>query len=153
MDANGYVAFLLLGVLLVLIDGQVLYRSGLGYLQKVYQPDAARSVMQLVAVLYHLGVLGTLALISTIDVTTGMPLRDLVTKLGIALLALAAAHGLTMAILIKIRNRRRLEQLEEEIAADRAGGAARNATVRPVTNHDSATYRPPGESSSGTYSV
>lgn len=149
MDANSYVTFLLLGVLLVLVDGQVVYRSGLGYLQKVYQPDAARSVMQLVAVLFHLVVLGLLALISTIDVATGMPLQDLVTKLGIALLAVAAAHGLTMAILVRIRNRRRQEQLEEEIVADRTGGAsARNATVRPVSEHDSAPYRPAGGSGS-----
>ena len=46
MDANSYVTFLLIGVLLVVIDGQILYRGGLGYLQKVYPPDSARSVMQ-----------------------------------------------------------------------------------------------------------
>jgi hypothetical protein len=143
MDANGYAAFLLMGVLLVLIDGQVLYRSGLGYLQKVYEPEAARSVMQLVAVLFHLVVLGAVALISTIDVATGMPLQDLVVKLGVALLAIAAAHGFTMAILIRIRNRRRQEQLEDEIAADRAG----------ARNIESTTFRPPGGPSSGSYSA
>ncbi|MGH3547068.1 MAG: hypothetical protein ACRDQU_02875, partial [Pseudonocardiaceae bacterium] len=60
-------------MLLVLIDGQILYRGGLGYLQKVYPADSARSVMQLVTVLFHLVVLGVLALISTLDVVTGMP--------------------------------------------------------------------------------
>jgi hypothetical protein len=30
MDTNSYVAFLLLGIAFVLIDGQILYRSGLG---------------------------------------------------------------------------------------------------------------------------
>lgn len=136
MDANGYWAFLLLGVLLVLVDGQVLYRSGLGFLQKVYEAGAARSVMQLVAVFFHLVVLGVVALISTIDVATGMPIQDLVVKLGVTLLALAAAHGLTMAILVRIRNRRREEQLEEEIAADRTGAATHNPSARPVINHD-----------------
>jgi len=46
MDVNGYVTFLFIGVLLVLIDGQILYRGGLGYLQKMYPADSARSVMQ-----------------------------------------------------------------------------------------------------------
>lgn len=150
MDTNGYVAFLLLAVLLVLIDGQILYRSGLGYLQKVYEPEAARSVMQLVAVLFHLAVLGAVALISMIDLATGMPIRDLVVKLGVALLALAAAHGFTMAILVRVRNRRRQEQLEEEIAADRADAVARNASVHPV-NHESASLRSGGGPSAGTY--
>ncbi|MGH3573538.1 MAG: hypothetical protein ACRDUW_17200, partial [Pseudonocardiaceae bacterium] len=68
MDASSYVMFLLVGILLVLIDGQILYRGGLGYLQKVYPADNARSVMQLVTVLFHLVVLGLLALISTLDV-------------------------------------------------------------------------------------
>ncbi len=55
---DSYLAFLLCGVLLVLIDGQILYRSGLKYLGSAYQADSARSVMQLVAVLFHLVVLG-----------------------------------------------------------------------------------------------
>lgn len=80
--------------------------------------------------------LGVVALISTMDGSTGMPLRDLVAKLGVTLLALAAAHGLTMAILVRIRNRRREEQLEEEIAADRTGAATRNASAHPVTNYE-----------------
>lgn len=135
MDANGYWAFILLGVLVVLVDGQVLYRSGLGFLQKIYEADAARSVMQLVAVFFHLVMLGAVALISTFGAATGMTPQDLVVKLGVTLLVLATAHGLAMAILIRIRNRRREEQLEEEIAADRTDAVTRNASVRPVTNN------------------
>jgi hypothetical protein len=132
MDASSYVTFLLIGVLLVLIDGQILYRGGLGYLQKVYPADSARSVMQLVTVLFHLVVLGLLALISTLDVATGMPIRDLVVKWGVVLLGLAVAHGLTMAILVGMRNRRREERLEDEMASDHTGIGARDATVYPV---------------------
>lgn len=139
MDTNSYVTFLLVGVALVLIDGQILYRSGLGYLKKVYESDSARSVMQMVAVFFHLVVLGVLALISTINVATGMPVRDLVVKSGVVLLALAAAHGVTFAILVRIRERRREEQLEDELAGDRAGA---DASVYPVT--DSGVVRPTG---------
>jgi hypothetical protein len=130
MDANSYTTFLLIGVLLVLVDGQILYRGGLGYLQKVYPKDSARSVMQLVSVLFHLAVLGLLALISMMNVSTGMPARDLVVKLGVVLLMLAAAHGVTMAIVVGIRNRRHDEQIEEEFVADTMGG--HEPTVQPA---------------------
>jgi hypothetical protein len=141
MDTSSYVTFLLIGVLLVLIDGQILYRGGLGYLQKVYPSDSARSVMQLVTVLFHLVVLGVLALISTLNVATGMPIRDLVVKWGVVLLGLAAAHGLTMAILVAMRNRRREEQLEDEMAGDHTGTGARDATVYPVADIETRSGR------------
>jgi hypothetical protein len=134
MDANSYATFLILGVLIILVDGQILYRGGLGYLRQVYENDSARSVMQLVAVLFHLAVLGALALISMVNVSTGLPVRDLVVKLGIVLLILAAAHGITMAIVVNIRDRRREEQLEDEIVADRPPIAGREASVRPVAD-------------------
>ena len=132
MDANSYATFLLIGVLVVLIDGQIIYRAGVGYLRKVYANDSGRSVMQLVSVLFHLTVLGALALISMVNVSTGMPVRDLVVKLGIVLLVLAVAHGITMAIVVNIRDRRREEQIEEEIVADRP--TIREATVQPVAD-------------------
>jgi hypothetical protein len=134
MDANSYATFLLIGALIVLVDGQILYRGGLGYLRQVYANDSARSVMQLVAVLFHLAVLGALALISMVNVSTGLPVRDLVVKLGIVLLILAAAHGITMAIVVNIRDRRREEQLEDEIVADRPPIAGREASVHPVAD-------------------
>jgi len=133
MDANSYATFLLIGVLIVLIDGQIIYRGGLGYLRKVYANDSGRSVMQLVSVLFHLTVLGALALISMINVSTGMPVRDLVVKLGVVLLVLAVAHGVTMAIVVNIRDRRREEQIEEgSIVAD--GPTIREASVQPVAD-------------------
>src|SRR3989440_2041816 len=134
MDANSYATFLVLGVLIILVDGQILYRGGLRYPRKVYVNDSAGSVMQLVSVLFHLTVLGALALISMVNVSTGMPVRDLVVKLGIVLLILAAAHGITMAIVVNIRDRRREEQLEEGIVADRPTIANRDASVHPVAD-------------------
>jgi hypothetical protein len=128
MDTDSYFAFLSLGVLLVLVDGMILYRSGLRYLGSAYQADNARGVMQLVIVMFYLVVLGVLALISTIDVATGLPARDLVVKLGVVLLTLGVAHGVTMAILKAVRDRRRDEQIiEDEITGDRA-------TIYPTTD-------------------
>ena len=138
MDTNSYVAFLLMGVAFVLIDGQILYRSGLGYLHKVYPADPARSVMQLVTMLFHLVMLGMLALISTIGVSTGMPVGDLVIRLGIVRRALGAAHGLTVGRVGWVRDRRREEGVEDELAADRAGGVS----VQPATGRETGTFGP-----------
>ena len=134
MDANSYAIFLFFGVLIVLVDGQILYRGGLGYLRKVYSNESARSVMQAVAVLFHLATLGLVALISMLNVSTGMPVRDLVVKLGVVLLVLALAHGITLAIVLGIRNRRREEQIEEEFVADLPSGIAREPSVQPASD-------------------
>ena len=134
MDVNGYVTFLIIGVVLVLIDGQFIFRSGRGYLRKVYEPEAARSMIQLVVGLFHLVVLGVLALISMIDMDTGLPVRDVVAKLGVLLLVLAAAHGLTITILMRIRNRRWQEQISDEITESRYNTGVQGATVKPVND-------------------
>ena len=136
MDTNGYITFLVLGVALILIDGQLIYRSGRRYLQEVYKPEAARSMMQLVTVLFSLVVLGLLALISLIDVDSGLPARDVVVQLGMVLLMLAVMHGVTLAILMKIRNRRRQEKITDEFSAINHQRAAHDVTVQPVTEED-----------------
>src|SRR2546421_12225950 len=97
MDANSYATFLVLGVLIILVDGQILYRGGLRYLRKVYVNDSAGSVMQLVLVLFHITVLGALALISMVYVSTGMPVRDIVVQLGIGLVLIAVELGVREA--------------------------------------------------------
>jgi hypothetical protein len=134
MDVNGYVTFLLVGVVLVLIDGQIIFRSGRGYLRKVYEPEAARSMIQLVAGLFHLVVLGLLALISMINIDTGLPVRDVVAQLGVLLLVLAAAHGLTITILMRIRDRRWQEQISDEITESRYNAGVQGATIKPVND-------------------
>ncbi|CAM3922815.1 hypothetical protein KIPE111705_31590 [Kibdelosporangium persicum] len=116
MDTNSYIAFLVVGVILVAIDGQIIYRSGRRYLERSHgDSGAGASMARLVTVLFHLVVLGLLMLISTVDVgetqTEGVVLR-----LGIVLLVLAAAHGVTMAILARIKDSQVQEQLAEELA-------------------------------------
>jgi hypothetical protein len=131
VDLNSYVTFLMVGVALVAIDGQIVYRSGRALLDDAYpDPRASRSMMQLVTVLFHLVVLGVLALISTIDVNTGHTVQNVVVKLGVVLLVLAAAHGVAVAIVTHIRNRRRDELLADELAEQRDGSA--HPTVGPV---------------------
>ncbi|MBB5954398.1 protein-S-isoprenylcysteine O-methyltransferase Ste14 [Saccharothrix tamanrassetensis] len=116
---QGYAVFLLLGVVLVLIDGQLIYRSGRAYMNRAYgDPEAARSMTALATVLFHLVVLGLLAIVSIVRVDTGDPVKNVVVKLGIVLLLLALVHGVTMMILGRIRDRQLQQQLADEMAED-----------------------------------
>ncbi|MGH3873850.1 MAG: hypothetical protein ACRDSR_20495 [Pseudonocardiaceae bacterium] len=131
--------FLILGIALVLADGQLILRSGRRYLQGAHEPGAGRSMLQMVAALFHFGLLGLLALISLIDVDTGLPVRDVVVKLGVLLLVLAAAHGVTILILMRIRDRRQAEELAGEFAETPAHSRVPQsrvpgAAVSPVTD-------------------
>jgi hypothetical protein len=142
MDVGGYVTFLLVGVGLILIDGQLIARSGRGYLQH-HTPDhgEGRSMIRLVSALFYLVMLGLLALISLIDVDTGLPVRDLVVKLGVLLLVLAAVHGVTIAILLRIKDRRLQEELTEDIAESRYSSGVQGPTIQPINDGDNGGNR------------
>jgi hypothetical protein len=115
--AGSYVVFLVVGVALVFIDGQLIRRSGATYLEAVYlDAKVADSVNQLITVLFHLAVLGVLALISTIKMTLGTPLETVVARTGVMLLVLAVAHGITIWVLARIRSRQQEQLLHDELA-------------------------------------
>lgn len=119
MNTVGYVLFLVLGVAVILLDGQLLLRSSTTYLDAVY-PEApvVDSVRQLLMVLFHMGAFGILALISGLDLV-GFPggLEDFVARLGILLLILALAHGVTIWALIRLRLRQQERRLGDELTA------------------------------------
>lgn len=113
-----YVVFLIIGVALVLVDGRLIRRSGATYLEEVY-PEAkvADSVNRLVTVLFHLAVLGILALLSTVEMQVGNAVETVVARTGVMLLVLAVAHGITIWVLTRIRSRQREQRLKTELAA------------------------------------
>lgn len=112
MDDSSYVLFLILGTALVLVDGQIIYRSGLRYLANSYgEGGSARSMARLVSVLFHVAVLGVLALISTIDFTADSALQGVILRLGVVLVVLAIAHAVTIAVLTRIRDRLDVENV------------------------------------------
>ncbi|MCE7005170.1 hypothetical protein LWC34_20405 [Kibdelosporangium philippinense] len=115
MDTNSYIAFLVVGVILVAIDGQIIYRSGRRYLERSHgDSGAGTSMARLVTVLFHLVVLGLLMLISTVEVGDTQT-EGVVMRLGIVLLLIAAAHGVIMAILARIKESQVQEQLAEDM--------------------------------------
>lgn len=115
---SSYIAFLIVGVVLVFTDGAIIRRSGATYLSAVYRDnDVAESVNRLVTTLFHLTVLGLLALISTVEMNAGDPLQTTVARTGIMLLVLAAAHGITIWSLSRLRSRQESLVVREEVAA------------------------------------
>lgn len=145
MDTNSYIAFLVLGVVLVAVDGQFIYRSGRKYLEHSYgDPEAGASMTRLVTVLFHLAVLGLMMLISTIDVGS-TPTEGVVIRLGIVLLLLALVHGMTIAVLARIRDRQLQERLADEMAQNHA--AARVAEPEPEPRHEYKIAEPSSEKS------
>ncbi|GAA1955962.1 hypothetical protein [Amycolatopsis minnesotensis] len=142
MNTNAYITFLLIGIVLVAVDGQIIYHSGRRYLENSYgAPEAGASMARLVAVMFHLAVLGILALLSLISFggdESSIP--SVVGKLGLLLLVLAAAHGITLAVLSRIRD----EQVGENLVARKQGvtGDGRNSTVNPVSPGTADPTRP-----------
>ncbi|WHT17698.1 hypothetical protein N8J89_31930 [Crossiella sp. CA-258035] len=137
-NLNGYVAFLVLGVILVLIDGQLILRSGKAYLQQGYRDQAAAASMaRLIAVLFHLVVLGLFMIISTMNVDAGGAVQTVVTKLGIVLLLLGVMHAITMAILNRIRARQR-----EQLMADEMNERIEERHAQQLQQDSGQTYPP-----------
>ncbi len=140
MTTNAYLSFLAIGVALVLIDGQIIYRSGRRYLESSYgDPAAGASMTRLVTVLFHLATLGVLALVSTIDMG-GSDLPGVVGRLGVLLLILAVAHAITLAALSRIRGEQEVEAVVQRGSRQQQPQQrvepAPQATVTPVPGQD-----------------
>src|SRR5690606_10663610 len=104
VDTNSYLMFLLIGALLVVIDGQVIYLSGRKMLrQSASDAGSAESQTKLVVVLFHLVSFGVLALASTIGEWN--TLTGVVARLGLLLLFLAVAHWAATTALSSMRDR------------------------------------------------
>jgi protein-S-isoprenylcysteine O-methyltransferase Ste14 len=142
------VAFLLIGTVLVLVDGQIIYRNGRKYLQQSAPSASAESLTKLVSVLFHLAVLGVLALISTIDIPTDTTVEGVVVRLGVILLVIGLAHWIAISALTRIRDRQEVDGLHQEREARRIANEQANAaygtsvpvpTESPAYNGESAT--------------
>lgn len=116
MDTNAYVTFLVVGVVLVVIDGQIIYHSGKRFLDRGDR-QAGSSMTNLVTVLFHLVVLGVLALMSTIDFPGGSSMAGIIGRVGVMLLVLALAHAITLGVLTRMREEQVVESVNTRLNA------------------------------------
>jgi cbb3-type cytochrome oxidase subunit 1 len=128
-----YILLLAVSVVLTFLVGQLLVRAGEPFLFDVFRNKAVtRSVNLLLSVLFYLITLGVLAIISVLDIGNleNQPLQEFVVRLGIVLLVLGVAYGISMLVLIRIRERRKADEISEHVTEKLA---ERGVDPRPVT--------------------
>lgn len=141
MNQNSYLAFLTIGILIVVVDGQILYRGGKRYLARSHgDREASTSITRLVVVLFHLVVLGVIALISTINIG-GSGIQAVVARLGVVLLIVALAHYVAVTVLTRIRESQLADSrvLERQDEIDRERRPGYQPVVTPVWGRHGGT--------------
>lgn len=131
-----YLILLVVSVGLTFFVGQLLARAGEPFLREVFHDlKVTRSVNLLLSVLFHLITLGVLAIISVADFGNEKMLQTFVVKLGVVLLTLGAAYGISMLVLIRVRERRRAAEISEQVQerlADRGISTGPTQAAPPV---------------------
>ncbi|MGH3450197.1 MAG: hypothetical protein ACRDQW_05610 [Haloechinothrix sp.] len=153
MNEDSYLTFLAISVLIVVVDGQILYRSGKGYLARSYgDSEASTSMTRLVVVLFHLVVLGVIALISTIDIG-GSGVQAVVARLGVVLLIVALAHFIAVSLLTRIRESQLADSRVIEQPRDRDRQSTYDPVVAPVADQERPPQVARGLDDGGPYST
>ncbi|MDN5915899.1 MAG: hypothetical protein L0I76_12440 [Pseudonocardia sp.] len=147
VGTGGYIALIVIGILITVGVGQILYRSGEPFLEEVFQnKDTARSLNRLLVLLFHLLTLGVLAMISIVDTPSGTsPLQTIVFKIGVVLLIVGIAYGVSMLVLIRVRERRRQAALSDAIDQSLAEQRQERAPGRIRRGGEGQTPPPQGE--------
>jgi hypothetical protein len=126
MSDNELPGFLIIGLIIVVADGQVLYRGGRRYLSGPDGGAGSGSMAWMVVTVFHLVAFGLLALLSVVGPSWSGSTAALVGRLGVFLLLMALAHALTLSVL----GRQRQDHIVESHFQDRE--SERTVAVEPV---------------------
>jgi uncharacterized BrkB/YihY/UPF0761 family membrane protein len=128
-----YISLLAVSVVLTFLVGRLLVTAGEPFLNDVFHDRAVtRSVNMLLSVLFYLITLGVLAIISIVNVgdLQDQPLQRFVVRLGLVLLILGIAYGVSMLVLIRVRDRRKADDISDHVTEKLA---ERGVDPRPMT--------------------
>ncbi|KAA1017531.1 hypothetical protein FVA95_24610 [Pseudonocardia sp. EV170527-09] len=115
-ETGGYLALVVVGVAITVGVGQILLRTGQPFLEDVFQSkETSHSINRLLVVLFHLLTLGVLGMISVIDIDSITGVQQIVFKIGVVLLVVGIAYGISMLVLLRIRERRRQQKVSADI--------------------------------------
>lgn len=115
-ETGGYLALVVVGVAITVGVGQILLRTGQPFLEDVFQSkETSHSINRLLVVLFHLLTLGVLGMISVIDIDIITGVQQIVFKIGVVLLVVGIAYGISMLVLLRIRERRRQQKVSADI--------------------------------------
>jgi hypothetical protein len=134
---------LIVSVGLTFLVGRLLVRAGEPFLLEVFHDrKVTRSVNLLLSVLFHLITLGVLAIISVADISGDNALQTFIVKLGVVLLVLGLAYGISMLVLVRVRERRRAAEISEHVQERLAD---RGINSGPAQSAPPASAPPPGQ--------
>ena len=140
-DTAEYITLLVISIVITVAVGRILMMSGQPFLREVFHDEhVTTSVNRLLSVLFHLITIGVLTMISVWSIDVGTQLQNMVVKLGIVLIVLGIAYGVSMLVLIRVRQQRRADEISEEVQlklSDRGIStqpAAGTPTTTPVQN-------------------
>ena len=131
-DTAEYLTLLVVSIVCTVAVGRVLMMSGQPFLKEVFHEErVTTSVNRLLSVLFHLITIGVLTIISVWEVEVGTQLQNMIVKLGIVLIVLGVAYGISMLVLIRVRRQRRADEISEEVQMKLSD---RGITTQPVVN-------------------
>ena len=133
-----HVTFLIVGVVVVFLVGQLLISAGRRYLansEPKEQGGSAAPAATLLAVLFHLLTLGIVALITVLPIG-GSSTTEFLIQAAILLIALAIIYGIALSML----GRRRDEALLAELETCAHLPNEPRLTVRPRVDYDNGEY-------------
>ncbi len=137
MDSE-HVGFVIVGVVVVILVGQLLISSGRRYLASSVPKEggSAAPAATLLAVVFHLLTLGIVALIAALPIGGSGTQRFLV-QVGVLLIVLAVVYGIALRMLS--------QQRDEAIVADletrgRPGEREVGLRVQPKVDYDNGEY-------------
>ena len=139
-DTAEYITLLVISIVITVGVGRILMMSGQPFLREVFHDEqVTTSVNRLLSVLFHLITIGVLTMISVWSIDVGTQLQNMVVKLGIVHIVLGVAYGISMLVLIRVRQQRRADEISEEVQlklSDRGisthPAAAPQTTTAPV---------------------
>ena len=144
-DTAEYITLLVISVAITIAVGRVLSMSGRPFLQEVFEDEqVTSSVNRLLSVLFHLITIGVLTIISVWQIDVGSQLQNMVFMIGIVLIVLGIAYGISMLVLIRVRQQRRADQISEEVQLKLADGgiSTHPASTHPVSTQTAHPIQP-----------
>src|SRR3954447_7199244 len=145
-DTAEYITLLVISIVITVAVGRILMMSGQPFLREVFHDEqVTTSVNRLLSVLFHLITIGVLTMISVWSIDVGTQLQNMVVKLGIVLIVLGIAYGVSMLVLIRVRQQRRADEISEEVQlklSDR-GISTQPTTTPPATTTPVQNVAPP----------
>ena len=114
MDSGAYLLILGIGAMIVLVDGQLIMRKAPSYLDEVYEnPRRSRQITAMVVGLFHLVMLGVVALVASVGLDPNAGTQSVLARIGVLLLLAAVGHGITLLVLSRLREQELATQVAE----------------------------------------